>query len=186
MKAHVYVTLKASVLDPQGQTIHNALRKIGFADVTAVRQGKYFALSLADALTAKPRAPKSSASPAKSSPIPSSRIQLQDRGITRSPQSQRPDPERSGSAVCRPIPESRCPPFFVAIPICEDYASRGPEPQCPPECRIPAHSLSRPSPQLAVIEKKNSGRIYILDQKLHTPARPQTAAGSRAPRFSTI
>ncbi|MGD0741570.1 MAG: phosphoribosylformylglycinamidine synthase subunit PurS, partial [Terracidiphilus sp.] len=27
MKAHVYVTLKASVLDPQGQTIHNALRK---------------------------------------------------------------------------------------------------------------------------------------------------------------
>ena len=48
MKAHVYVTLKASVLDPQGQTIQNALRKIGFADVSAVRQGKYFALSLAD------------------------------------------------------------------------------------------------------------------------------------------
>ena len=46
MKAHVYVTLKASVLDPQGQTIQNALRKIGFADVTAVRQGKYFAISL--------------------------------------------------------------------------------------------------------------------------------------------
>jgi phosphoribosylformylglycinamidine synthase len=50
MKAHVYVTLKTSVLDPQGQTIHNALRKIGFADVTAVRQGKYFALSLAEGL----------------------------------------------------------------------------------------------------------------------------------------
>jgi len=48
MKAHVYVTLKTSVLDPQGQTIHNALRKIGFSDVSAVRQGKYFALSLAD------------------------------------------------------------------------------------------------------------------------------------------
>jgi len=46
MKAHVYVTLKASVLDPQGQTIQNALRKIGFADVTAVRQGKYFELIL--------------------------------------------------------------------------------------------------------------------------------------------
>jgi len=45
--------LKASVLDPQGQTIHNALRKIGFAEVTAVRQGKYFALSLDDALTAE-------------------------------------------------------------------------------------------------------------------------------------
>ena len=53
MKAHVYVTLKASVLDPQGQTIHNALRKIGFAEVTAVRQGKYFALSLAGSLTAE-------------------------------------------------------------------------------------------------------------------------------------
>jgi phosphoribosylformylglycinamidine synthase len=53
MKAHVYVTLKTSVLDPQGQTIHNALRKIGFADVTAVRQGKYFALSLADGITAE-------------------------------------------------------------------------------------------------------------------------------------
>ena len=51
MKAHVYVTLKTSVLDPQGQTIHNALRKIGFADVTAVRQGKYFALTLADGLS---------------------------------------------------------------------------------------------------------------------------------------
>ncbi len=50
MKAHVYVTLKTSVLDPQGQTIHNALRKIGFAEVTSVRQGKYFALSLADGL----------------------------------------------------------------------------------------------------------------------------------------
>ena len=53
MKAHVYVTLKASVLDPQGQTIHNALRKLGFNDVAAVRQGKYFALSLADSLTAE-------------------------------------------------------------------------------------------------------------------------------------
>jgi phosphoribosylformylglycinamidine synthase PurS subunit len=51
MKAHVYVTLKASVLDPQGQTIHNALRKIGFSDIAAVRQGKYFTVSLADGLT---------------------------------------------------------------------------------------------------------------------------------------
>ncbi|MGA7108390.1 MAG: phosphoribosylformylglycinamidine synthase subunit PurS [Terracidiphilus sp.] len=50
MKAHVYVTLKASVLDPQGQTIQNALRKIGYSDVSGVRQGKYFALSLADGL----------------------------------------------------------------------------------------------------------------------------------------
>jgi phosphoribosylformylglycinamidine synthase PurS subunit len=53
MKAHVYVTLKTSVLDPQGQTIHNALRKIGHAEVSAVRQGKYFELTLADGLTAE-------------------------------------------------------------------------------------------------------------------------------------
>lgn len=50
MKAHVYVTLKASVLDPQGQTIQNALRKIGYSDISSVRQGKYFAVSLADGL----------------------------------------------------------------------------------------------------------------------------------------
>jgi phosphoribosylformylglycinamidine synthase len=53
MKAHVYVTPKTSVLDPQGQTIQNALRKIGFADVTSVRQGKYFQLVLADGLSAE-------------------------------------------------------------------------------------------------------------------------------------
>ena len=51
MKAHVYVTLKTSVLDPQGQTIQNALHKIGFNEVTSVRQGKYFVLSLQDGLT---------------------------------------------------------------------------------------------------------------------------------------
>ena len=48
MKAHVYVTPKISVLDPQGQTIQNALRKLGFGEVSGVRQGKYFVLSLAD------------------------------------------------------------------------------------------------------------------------------------------
>jgi phosphoribosylformylglycinamidine synthase subunit PurS len=52
MKAHVYVTLKPSVLDPQGQTIQNALRKIGFSDISGVRQGKYFTLLLADGITA--------------------------------------------------------------------------------------------------------------------------------------
>jgi phosphoribosylformylglycinamidine synthase subunit PurS len=51
MKAHVYVTLKTSVLDPQGQTIQNALRKIGYNQVEAVRQGKYFVLNLDSGLT---------------------------------------------------------------------------------------------------------------------------------------
>jgi len=52
MKAHVYVTLKTSVLDPQGQTIQNALRKQQFAGIESVRQGKYFQLTLADGLSA--------------------------------------------------------------------------------------------------------------------------------------
>lgn len=51
MKAHVYVTLKTSVLDPQGQTIQNALRKMQVSAVEGVRQGKYFQLALADGLT---------------------------------------------------------------------------------------------------------------------------------------
>lgn len=51
MKAHVYVTLKTSVLDPQGQTIQNALRKMRFTGVESVRQGKYFQLTLADGLS---------------------------------------------------------------------------------------------------------------------------------------
>ena len=51
MKAHVYVVSKRTVLDPQGQAIHNALRKLGHADVEDVRQGKYFILDLADTLS---------------------------------------------------------------------------------------------------------------------------------------
>jgi phosphoribosylformylglycinamidine synthase len=57
MKAHVYVTLKLTVLDPQGQAIQNALRKMQYSGVEAVRQGKYFALTLEDSLT--PEAAKS-------------------------------------------------------------------------------------------------------------------------------
>jgi phosphoribosylformylglycinamidine synthase len=50
MKAHVYVTLKRTVLDPQGQTIQRALQKMQFRSVEDVRQGKYFQLTLADSL----------------------------------------------------------------------------------------------------------------------------------------
>ena len=46
MKAHVYVSLKRTVLDPQGKTIFGALKKIGFKGVDDVRQGKYFELTL--------------------------------------------------------------------------------------------------------------------------------------------
>jgi phosphoribosylformylglycinamidine synthase PurS subunit len=46
MKAHVYVSLKRTVLDPQGKTIHTALKKMGYKGVADIRQGKYFELSL--------------------------------------------------------------------------------------------------------------------------------------------
>jgi phosphoribosylformylglycinamidine synthase subunit PurS len=52
MKAHVYVTLKRTVLDPQGQTIHNALKKMQYKAVSDVRQGKYFVLDLDNSLDA--------------------------------------------------------------------------------------------------------------------------------------
>ena len=46
MKARVFVTLKPSVFDPQGQTIAEALHSLGYAGVGDVRQGKYFELEL--------------------------------------------------------------------------------------------------------------------------------------------
>ncbi len=46
MKAYVYVSLKKSVLDPQGKTIHGALKKMGYRGLDEVRQGKYFELTL--------------------------------------------------------------------------------------------------------------------------------------------
>ena len=46
MKAYVYVSLKKSVLDPQGKTIHGALKKMGYKGLEEVRQGKYFELTI--------------------------------------------------------------------------------------------------------------------------------------------
>lgn len=50
MKAHVYVTLKRTVLDAQGQTVADALRRMQYQGVTDVRQGKYFVLTLDSAM----------------------------------------------------------------------------------------------------------------------------------------
>jgi phosphoribosylformylglycinamidine synthase subunit PurS len=47
MRARVFVTLKPSVFDPQGQTIADALHSMGYGTVGDVRQGKYFELELA-------------------------------------------------------------------------------------------------------------------------------------------
>lgn len=46
MKANVWVMLKPTVLDPQGQTIQHALASLGYASVREVRQGKFFVLEL--------------------------------------------------------------------------------------------------------------------------------------------
>jgi len=46
MKARVFVTLKPSVLDPQGRTIADALHSMGYTGVGDVRQGKYFELDV--------------------------------------------------------------------------------------------------------------------------------------------
>lgn len=46
MKAKVYVTLKPSVLDPQGKAIHHSVELLGFSKVTDIRQGKYFEIAL--------------------------------------------------------------------------------------------------------------------------------------------
>jgi phosphoribosylformylglycinamidine synthase len=46
MKAYVYVSLKRSVLDPQGKTIQGALTKMGYKGLQDLRQGKYFELTL--------------------------------------------------------------------------------------------------------------------------------------------
>jgi phosphoribosylformylglycinamidine synthase PurS subunit len=46
MQAHVWVMLKSTVLDPQGQTIQRALSSLGYAKVQDVRQGKFFTLNL--------------------------------------------------------------------------------------------------------------------------------------------
>jgi phosphoribosylformylglycinamidine synthase len=47
MKAKVYVTLKKSVLDPQGKAVQHALASMGFPEAKDVRVGKYIELDLA-------------------------------------------------------------------------------------------------------------------------------------------
>lgn len=55
MKARVHVTLKQSVLDPQGQAVHHAMARLGYDDVASVRQGKVFEIELADGEAAHTR-----------------------------------------------------------------------------------------------------------------------------------
>ena len=46
MRVRVYVSLKPTVLDPQGKTIRAALNGLGHQSVADVRQGKFFEMYL--------------------------------------------------------------------------------------------------------------------------------------------
>jgi phosphoribosylformylglycinamidine synthase PurS subunit len=51
VKARVLVSLKKTVLDPQGQTVRSALTGLGYHSVSEVRQGKFFEIALAPGMT---------------------------------------------------------------------------------------------------------------------------------------
>jgi phosphoribosylformylglycinamidine synthase subunit PurS len=51
MKARVYVSLKTTVLDPQGQAVRAALTGLGHTAIAEVRQGKFFDITIADGLS---------------------------------------------------------------------------------------------------------------------------------------
>lgn len=48
--AEVFITLKSSVMDPQGNTVQAALNSMGYADLVGARLGKYFTLRFSGAL----------------------------------------------------------------------------------------------------------------------------------------
>ncbi len=45
-QAHIYVTLRASVLDPAGTAVQSGLSHMGYDNVEQVRIGKYIELTL--------------------------------------------------------------------------------------------------------------------------------------------
>lgn len=51
MKARVFVSLKTTVLDPQGQTVRSALNGLGYHGISDVRQGKFFDIAIADGVS---------------------------------------------------------------------------------------------------------------------------------------
>jgi len=51
MKALVFVTLKPSVLDPQGKAIHHSVELLGHTNIGDIRQGKYFEIALDSAVS---------------------------------------------------------------------------------------------------------------------------------------
>ena len=56
MKAHIKITLKTGVLDPQGKAIQDAIGRLDIGGVEEVRQGKYIEVILAETDEAAARA----------------------------------------------------------------------------------------------------------------------------------
>ncbi len=54
-RAHVRVTLRPSILDPQGKAVHHAVASLGIQGIREVRMGKYIELRVdaADAAAAR-------------------------------------------------------------------------------------------------------------------------------------
>ena len=48
MKARVFITLKAGVLDPQGEAVKHSLGTLGFDGIENVRQGKVIELEVTE------------------------------------------------------------------------------------------------------------------------------------------
>ena len=51
MKARVTVTLKTGILDPQGKAIHHSVELLGNRNISDIRQGKYFEVTLDPTVT---------------------------------------------------------------------------------------------------------------------------------------
>lgn len=56
LEAHIRVTLKPSVLDPQGETVRRGLASLGYTGVQDCRVGKFMILRLAESDLVKARA----------------------------------------------------------------------------------------------------------------------------------
>ena len=53
MKAKVFVTLKPSILDPQGKAIKHSVELLGYQGISDLRQGKYFEIALEPSVNAE-------------------------------------------------------------------------------------------------------------------------------------
>lgn len=48
MKINLHITLKESILDPQGKAIEGSLRRLGYSEVEEVRVGKFLELTITE------------------------------------------------------------------------------------------------------------------------------------------